>query len=331
MLRATSFILLVVPTSAIFACLRDFRTLNNCHKSAEGCEDCKILALSNPFSDGFCNAANDSLCNARGCCESCEEQFEAYETCLDKVTLFNCDLDCDVAPTPSPIPQPPPEDIPGNEGIPGSEGELENELAEELENQGCLAKFGAFAQCAAQNPLVCGGCLLENLPDDITNGGFCNMATEAICGFGTCCEPCTPDFEEFDECFERIVADVTFGACEIDCDDFEAPEDDQDSLAGCGDSLQEYATCVQENPRQCALCIIQNFPNPDDGFCQSAGDSLCGLGACCTPCAEKFEGFESCLQTLSSTVTLGECEIDCDTDTSGSRALRGTSKLGLPN
>jgi len=320
MLRITSFILLFSPTSAILACMRDFRTLNNCHKETEGCEDCKMLALSNPFSNGFCGAANDSLCNARGCCEGCKEQFDAYDTCLDTVTFFDCDLDCDAAPTPSPTAQPPLEEQ-------NPENELESELAEELEDQGCLAKFGEFAQCAAQNPLVCGGCFLESIPDDITDGGFCNMATEAICGFGTCCEPCTSEFVEFDECFERIVADVTFGLCEIDCDDFEAPEDNgnEDNLAGCGDSLQEYATCVQENPLQCGLCVIQNFPNPDDGFCQSAGDSLCGLGACCTPCTEKFEGFESCLQTLSSTVTLGECEINCDTDTGG-RALRGTSK-----
>jgi len=398
--------------------MRDFRTLNNCHKETEDCEDCKILALSNPFSDGFCGAVNDSLCNAHGCCKGCEDQFTAYETCLDTVTFFDCDFDCDAAPTASPTLQP---TTPSPTTI---EQSLESELAEELEDQGCLAKFGEFAQCAAQNPLVCGGCFLSSIPDNVTDSGFCDMATDAICGFGTCCEPCISQFSDFDECFETIVADVTFGACEIDCDNFEAPADQQlldptcvdkltnytdcvasnpiecvacgvinfptvpgqdddlcavatdsvcgfsqccsscdaqfqefdecfedwvslttfgqceidcdtyegdgdndaDTLGGCGDALQEYATCVQENPIRCGICIINNFPNPDAGFCQSAGDSICGLGACCEPCSAKFDVFESCLKTLSSTVTIGECEIDCDADTSGSRALRGANK-----
>lgn len=413
MLRITLPLLFITPAAAILACMRDFRTLNTCHSETDGCEDCKILALSNPFSNGFCDAANDALCNARGCCEGCEEQFTSCENCLDSVTFFDCDFDCEKAPTPSPTSAP-------TTSAPTTEEEREESmLAEEMEEQGCLEKFGNFAQCAAQNPLVCGGCFLESIPDDISLDGFCDTATEAICGFGTCCEPCAAEFVDFDACFETIVADVTFGACEIDCDDFEAPdqppldptcvdkltnytdcvadnplecvacgvinfptvpgedddlcavatdsvcgfsqccsscdaefqefdecfeswvslatfgqceidcdtfEDDNNegTLGGCGDALQEYATCVQENPLQCALCIIQNFPNPDDGFCQSAGDSICGLGACCTPCSTEFEGFETCLQTLSTTVSLGECEIDCDADNSGGRALRGT-------
>ena len=119
--------------------------------------------------------SNATRCNVvHGCCEGCEEQFEAYDTCLVTVTFFDCDIDCDAAPTPSPTLQP-----------------------------------------TTSAPTT----------DDITDGGFCDMATEAICGFGTCCEPCAAEFVEFDECFETIVADVTFGVFEIDCDDFEAPED----------------------------------------------------------------------------------------------------------
>jgi len=419
MLRITSLVILISPISAILACRKDFQALDTCHSEKEGCEDCRIIGPSNPFSVGFCAAANEAVCNAYECCKGCETEFDTYERCLDTATFFNCDLgDCANASTPPPTP------LPTTQAPSTEEEKEEGMLAEEMENQGCLAKFGDFAQCAAQNPLLCGGCFIESIPDDISAGGFCSSATEAICGFGTCCEPCTAEFVEFDQCFERIVADVTFGACEIDCDDFEPPADQQpldptcgnkltnytdcvadnplecvacgvinfptipgqdddlcavatDSVCGfsqccsscdqefqefdecfeswvsvatfgqceidcdtfeggndgndldingCQDSLQEYADCVEDNPLQCALCVIQNFPNPDDGFCQSASDSLCGLGACCTSCTAKFEGFESCLETFSSTVSLGECEINCNADNSGDRALRGGAR-----
>lgn len=421
-LRVISLIILILPVSAFLTCRSDFQALNACHKENEGCEDCKLLGLgSNPFSAGFCVAANDVLCSAYGCCKDCEEIFNKYEECLKGSTFLTCEWgDCANAPTPSPTP------LPTTQAPSTEEYKDEELLAEEMESQGCFAKFGAFAQCTTENALVCGGCFIESIPDDISAGGFCSKATEAICGFGTCCEPCTDQFTEFDECFERIVADVTFGACEINCDEFEAPADQQsldpscvnklntytdcvadnplecvacgvinfptipgqdddlcsvatDSVCGfskccssceiefdefdecfeswvsiatfgqceincdsfegdnyengfdvnsCRDSLQEYTTCVQENAFQCAGCIFQNFPDIGDDFCKSAGDSICGIGACCSPCSAKFEPFETCLGAFSSVVGLDNCDISCNADDSGgSRALRGVHNI----
>mmetsp|Transcript_14022 Transcript_14022/g.16098 ORF Transcript_14022/g.16098 Transcript_14022/m.16098 type:complete len:423 (-) Transcript_14022:308-1576(-) len=417
MLRITTLIILFSPVSAIIACFPKLQALDACHSQKEGCEDCRIIGgPSNPFFAGFCTVANDVLCNAMGCCEECEDEFNEYETCLNEATFFNCDLgDCENTPTPAPSPSP-------TTAAPSPIAQFEeNLLGEEMESQGCLEKFGNFAQCAAQNPLLCGRCFVEGIPDDISGGGLCGIANEAICGFGNCCQPCTDEFVEFDNCFETIVEDVTFGSCEINCDDYEPPadqvqpldptcidklsnytdcvaanpqecitcgvinfptlpgqdddfcgvatdsvcgfsrccsscdaqfqefdecfeswvsvatfgqceidcdtyEDDgnENTLGECGTALESYTTCVQENPLQCAICVIQNFPNPDKGFCENAEDSLCGLGECCTPCTTEFSGFEDCLQTVSSTVSLGQCAINCPfNDGPGKRGLRG--------
>jgi len=310
MLRITTLIVLFSPISALFICRRQIRALDACHNEKDGCADCKIIGPPSNLLNGFCDAANDSLCSASGCCEGCEEEFNEYETCLNEVNFFNCDLgNCPEEQT---------------EGEQTDEEQLEEEFEEEMESQGCLQKFGEFAECAAQNPLLCGSCFIESIPDDTSGVGLCSLSTEAICGFGTCCEPCAAEFTEFDQCFETIVADVTFGACEIDCDDYEAPADEGNDniLGGCGDALESFTDCVEENPLTCALCVIQNFPNPDDGFCQGAEDSICGLGECCTPCATEFDDLETCVKALSSLVSLGQCEVDCSDNEPDRRGLR---------
>jgi hypothetical protein len=280
MLRLTTFFLLISVTSAFFGrastCISEFRNLNECMDDNPECSTCAILGpLSNPFSFGFCDSANDSMCNAFNCCAPCEAQFETYETCfaglVSKVTFGNCDIDCDRAPTPSPT----------------TLAEVEDLFNEEMEEQGCMKKFTDFATCAAKNPLECGSCLLTNIPEDPLDVGFCTSASESICGFGTCCEPCDAEFVLFDECFEVIVEEVTRGSCVIDCDDFVATEPLD---TGCITKMSNYTKCIAENAVECATCAVLNLPSDprEDGFCNVATDSICGFSKCCTSCDDQF-------------------------------------------
>jgi len=344
MVRVIFPIIILITSSVVSSfpliCINELKALDKCHNEKEDCKDCKTLIGnfgSNPFSSGFCDAANDALCSVYGCCKDCKETYTNYEQCLKTATLFNCNNlgdDCATRKNNN------------NVLLSWEEQEEEELLSEELELQGCLSKFGNFVKCVTtKDSHSCNGCFVENnIPNDISEGRFCSTVTEAICGFATCCEPCTDEFIEFDECFERVVVDVTFGDCEIDCN-FQIPmvdqqkqqqlpfdtafeEDDvKDDLAAgipafeeddggldddsdCQNSLQDYATCIEDNALQCDdyICgsIIQN-----NAFCQAASDSLCGLGACCTPCETEFQEFEICLETVASTTSLDECVMDC--------------------
>jgi len=305
MLRLATFFLLFSVTTAFFGrastCVSEFRNLDGCMDDNPDCSSCAILGpLANPFSFGFCDTANDSMCNAFNCCTPCETEFETYETCfadlVSRVTFGNCEIDCDRAPTPSPT----------------TLAEAEDMFNEEMEEQGCMKNFADFAACAAQNPLECGSCLISNIPDDPMEVGFCTSATDAICGFGTCCEPCDAEFVLFDQCFEVIVEEVTRGSCVIDCDDF-VPTEPLD--LGCIDRMTDYTKCVADNPIECAMCAVQNFPSDprEDGFCEVATDSICGFSKCCTSCEEKFQEFDECFEDWVGVATIGQCQIDCDT------------------
>jgi len=308
MLRFTSFGILLLPISAILPCLREFRALDTCHSESNGCENCKILALPrNPFSAGFCGTANDALCNSYGCCSDCTVMFNEYESCLDTISLRNCDLDCKNAPTPAPTPAP-------TTFAPSTTEDNESILAEELEDQGCLEKFGQFAACATRNP-ICIGCFIQSIPDDVANEGFCATAEDTICGFGTCCEPCLEEFGEFDTCFETIVQDVTFGSCQIDCDNFEPPADQLELDMNCGEKLIRYRRCATDHPTECLPCGLLNLPEIEEGgdICSAATKSMCGFAQCCSSCEEKFQEFDECFESWLSVATSGQCEIDCDT------------------
>ena len=74
-------------------------------------------------------------------------------------------------------------------------------FTEALESYGCLQKFGDFANCAAQNPESWDSCLVSNMSGNSFESGFWNAATDAMCGVGTCCEPCEAEFVDFDACF----------------------------------------------------------------------------------------------------------------------------------
>lgn len=304
MLKLATSLLLISSASA---CISEFQTLNACLDDVTECADCRVVGpMAGIFSDGFCDTANDSLCNAFNCCPACEQEFESYETCfadlVAKIPFGSCEIDCERAPTPAPTPTPAPSTL----------AEAETLLDEELESQGCMQHFIDFTQCAAQNPLQCGGCLLTNIPGDPLEIGFCTAANDAICGFGTCCEPCAAEFTKFDACFEVIVQDITFGNCEIDCDDFEAKEPLD---AQCFNKVQNYTTCLAENPLECGTCAVLNLPSDpnENGFCEVATDSICGFSKCCSSCDDQFQEFDECFEDWVSTVTLGQCEMDCDT------------------
>jgi hypothetical protein len=300
-------VLLLLPLASGFfnrspPCVPEYQALEKCFGRVDGCQDCDIIGpLLNPFDVGFCDSANDSLCNAYGCCQPCENEFETYESCLadliSKLTFNTCDVECDRAPTPAPT----------QKVI-----EAGNEFIQELEDQGCLNNFVDFATCAVQNPVQCGSCLISNIPSDPFEDGFCQAAESAICGFGTCCEPCKDEFALFDSCFEVIVQDVTFGSCEINCDNFQpAPSLD----LACAERISNYTKCVTENPLECAPCAILNLPSDPrvDGFCEVATNTVCGFAQCCTSCNETFQQFDECFEDWVSAATIGQCKMDCDT------------------
>merc|ERR1711915_313353 len=137
---------------------------------------------------------------------------------------------------------------------------------------------------------------------------FCDVATESLCGFSQCCSSCEKVFEEAEECVESWVSLATFGKCEIDCAIFDGGNGGT-STAGCGDSLRAYTDCVAKNPFQCGLCAINNLPDSDaDEFCEAAGESVCGFGACCAPCKDEFDDFDECLEMFAFSVTFGQCQ-----------------------
>lgn len=314
-LIVTSAILLS-SASAFLPCRQAFRAVDRCHNQNPECRDCKILAFSNPFAVGFCDAVNDSICNALNCCEPCTDEFIEYETCIEGLTFGGCQFDCDIAPTPPPSPAPTTA-APSVSLAPSTEEEKQSDFADELEGQGCLDKFGDFAACVAANPLLCGSCFISSIPDDMDEG-FCTSAENTICGFGTCCEPCLDEFIEFDDCFEDVVEKVTFGLCDIDCDGFEPPENPPLDPA-CVEKVNLYTDCVADNPIECATCAVLNFPvNPGEaGFCEIATESLCGFSQCCSSCETEFQEADECVESYVSLATFGECEIDCDAHDNG--------------
>lgn len=326
MLRTITGYILLSSVSAFLPCMQEFNAVDDCHKERTECSNCKILAFSNPFAAGFCGAVEDSLCNALGCCESCDTQFAAYEKCLEQITFGGCAFDCETAPTPVPTPAPTTLS-PSTSQAPSTEEEKESLLADELEETGCLDKFGVFAACAVANPLECGACFVSSIPDDVFEDGFCPSANNLICGFGTCCEPCLEEFIEFDDCFEDIVESVTFGTCEIDCDNFEpiTVEDIPALDPLCVEKITTYTDCIAENPIECAACAVLSFPlNPqDDGFCEISEDTLCGFSQCCSSCETQFQEADECLESWISLATFGQCEIDCDTYETNDSAIVG--------
>mmetsp|Transcript_16882 Transcript_16882/g.24983 ORF Transcript_16882/g.24983 Transcript_16882/m.24983 type:complete len:574 (-) Transcript_16882:97-1818(-) len=288
--------LLAAASGQFFPCKDEFDELDACHDSNAVCSECSILSFSNPFTAGFCGSVNESLCGALGCCEPCANSFTSYKTCLETSNLVICEIDCDPAEE-STNPNPEEETVTGD-----------------LEDSGCFDKFTTFATCAINNPLQCGSCFISNvpIPDDFGAVGFCETAEDSICGFGNCCEPCSEEFNDFDECFEKVVEDVTFGLCELDCDTNDGGGGGGNLVDDCTDSFGAYSSCLSDNPFQCALCLLQNLPNGDDTVCENTQNTVCGVGNCCGPCVDEFDQFETCLETVSSLVTIGNCVIDCD-------------------
>jgi len=324
-------------------CQEEFNVLDNCHTTNLECNDCKILEFQNPFTAGFCNAINEGLCEADGCCDLCINEFNAYEICLLNLNLVFCEINCDgvtttttLAPSTSFVEVV--ENVEPTTPSPTTAATTDEEsLTEELEESGCFDKFRDFGLCAVGNPIQCGLCFITNIPipDEIGNniGEFCATADASLCGFGSCCEPCNAEFTLFEECFQELVTDVTFGTCELDCDDNNGVDDDVTSVDDCVDSLTSYSSCVINNIFGCALCVIDGLPelpggdneeddndNDDNGFCESTKSIICNFGGCCDPCEAEFMVLETCLEVASDLVTLGQCTIDCDESTTSPTA-----------
>jgi len=320
---------------SLIPCRNEFNVLDDCHTTNE-CDDCRILEFQNPFTAGFCNAINEGLCQADGCCDSCTDEFNAYETCLMILNLVVCEINCDnVAVTTA---APSKEDFvevveiiettPTPSATPSMISFEEGGLSDELEERGCFDKFSDFGVCALGEPIQCGLCFINNIPIPGEIGGnideFCAVADSSLCGFGSCCEPCNSEFTLFEECFQEVVEDITFGTCQLDCDDNDS-EDEVTTVDDCLDSLGAYSSCIANNVIGCALCVIAGLPElpslPDEGgldfdeFCDSTRNIICGFGDCCQPCEAEFTALETCLETASSVVTLGQCTIDCNLPT----------------
>jgi len=305
-------LLLSVASCQLLFCDEEFDLLDTCHND-NACTECRILRPGNLFT-GFCNAINTTVCNAFECCEGCETQFSNYETCIDGVSLIACDIECDQSSSSTPEESTPiPDGGEIGEEIPSeSPGATNETLVGELEEEGCFDKFADFAACAVNNPLQCGACFIENIPipEDISLPNFCETAADSICGFGNCCEPCAAEFGVFDECFEDVVDDVTFGLCEFEC---EEGDGSGGLIDDCTSSFNEYSACLARNVLQCVSCFIENIPG-QDGFCQEIQNTVCGFGQCCENCDNEFDVFEDCLESVSSIVTINNCVIDCDED-----------------
>merc|ERR1711915_342026 len=71
---------------------------------------CAVCLLNNiPGQDGFCQEVQDTVCGFGECCDACDNEFDAFEDCLESVssivTIDNCVIDCDGDiddPTPAP-------------------------------------------------------------------------------------------------------------------------------------------------------------------------------------------------------------------------------------
>lgn len=313
--RIVAFPLLSVVLPAFGSastCVSEFQSLNDCLDDHGECSTCTIVGpMANPFTVGFCDKVNDSICNAFGCCQACEGQFSTYETCfsdlVSRVTFKSCEIDCARAPTPSPT----------------SVTAVEQILDEELKSQGCVEKLSSFVNCTVKNPVQCGGCFTSSILESPRDVGFCTAATDAICQFASCCEPCSAEFVDGAACFKVVVEEVTNGNCTIDCDEYKAREPPN---MGCIDRLQNYTRCVKDNPVECATCAVLNLPpNPgEDGLCEIATNSICGFAKCCSSCDDAFQEFDECFEDWVTTATMGKCKMDCDT-------FEGSSSVSNPS
>lgn len=261
------------------------------------CGTCFISSIPDNVDEGFCESAENAICGFGTCCEPCLEEFIEFDDCfedvVEQVTFGLCTIDCDDFEPPA---NPPLDPL-------------------------CVEKVTNYTDCVGANPVECAACAVLNFPLNPGEDGFCEVATDSICGFSQCCSSCEVEFQEADECVESWVSLATGGDCEIDCDDYTNGSGEFNGVGACGNALTQYTTCVTNNPLQCALCIIDSIPDPDsDDFCTSAGSSVCGFGDCCAPCRDEFDNFDECFETFASIVTAGECQIDCD---GGGRALRG--------
>lgn len=282
-------------------CVSEFHTLNDCLDDHGECSACTVIGpITTNWSNGLCDAVNDSICEAFGCCPACDAQFATYETCVaelvGRVTFQSCEIECERAPTSSPT----------------TIAAVQEMFDEELDSQGCLDKFVAFANCTDKHSGLCDSCFVSPVPYNPRESGFCIAASAAICGFGTCCEPCQAEYVEFGACFDVIAEEVTFGSCVIDCD---ASGPTEQLNGGCIDRLQNYTQCVLQNPEECATCAILNLPQDprETGFCEVATESICGFSKCCSSCDVAFQDFDECFEEWVATATFGKCLMDCDT------------------
>lgn len=276
-------------TSSTGTCLDKLDRFRTCIGTNEDtCSSCSILgATSNPFESGFCWSVNAAICAVKDCCQACGVEFEEYKDCTSdfvKVMSFGqCGIDCE------------------------NEEDEAIRFADTLNDQGCLDHFTSYASCVAQNPLVCGSCVLMNLPNNPFETGFCDSATQTICSVGSCCTPCSGEFQKFDDCFEDVVTDLSAGSCNIECEKHE-------SKGNCLAKVNEYTDCVADNALECGTCALLNIPTnaQDDEICDIAKHSFCGFSNCCTPCEIEYDGMDECFEDFMELVTQGQCDLDCD-------------------
>lgn len=193
----------------------------------------------------------------------------------------------------------------------------------------CQDEFDALDECHDAYA-ECSECTILQFSNPFT-AGFCAAINEGLCGAYGCCEPCANVFTSYKTCLETSNLVV----CEVDCDPVEGSseveigiiEEEEETVtddletSGCFNKFTDFATCAIQNPLQCGSCFLNNIPIPDDfaadGFCNTAEESICGFGNCCSPCSQEFEIFDACFEEVVDDITFGLCDFDCEANGGG--------------
>lgn len=84
-----------VTANTSYHCLEEISAISTCHDQNLECNLCQKIKEQELQANNICEDINSSLCSASfGCCEFCDSELVAYETCLQQ-QLENCQIDCD--------------------------------------------------------------------------------------------------------------------------------------------------------------------------------------------------------------------------------------------
>jgi hypothetical protein len=137
--------------------------------------DCNVVGVpSNFFKEGFCGAATSSVCDANGCSNQCDLEYQDYEDCAKELvatlTFQQCQIQCNTS-------EETPASCPVFE-LAGGDGDFEE----------CLQLLVPVAGCVAMNAGNCADCAVLNPPVQPFKLELCDIITQTVCGIADCCE-----------------------------------------------------------------------------------------------------------------------------------------------